>query len=146
MRVSNGIESSVSGRGRARRGWTFVEVLAVMIMAGVFVLIGTLSVYRGKSAADQLACQDNMRAVHSALQIYWEKNRDANGNHKYPANQTEFTAFLQSRIYFLDGELHCPKDEDRVSHYQYGYTPVANPVPGSVTITCPMTGAGHGSI
>jgi len=107
----------------------------------VTLLIGTLSVYRGKSMSDQLACQDSMRALHSALQIYWEKN-----GRTYPANQAAFTQFLGTPAYFPDGELRCPQDANRSLHYKYTYTVTANPVPGNVVITCPVTGSGHGSM
>ncbi len=124
-----------------RSGWTLIELLAVIILAGVVLLIGTLSVYRGKSMSDQLACQDNMRALHSALQIYWEKN-----GRTYPANQAAFDQFLGTPAYFPDGELRCPQDTDRSLHYHYQCAVSANPIPGNVVITCPVTGSGHGSM
>jgi prepilin-type N-terminal cleavage/methylation domain-containing protein len=126
--------------GADRSGWTLIELLAVIILAAVVVLIGTLSVYRGKVMSEELACQDNMRAIHSSLQIYWEKN-----GRTYPANQAAFEQFLRSRSYFPDGELHCPQDAPRSLHYRYRYTPTANPVPGDVIITCPVAKSGHGS-
>lgn len=67
---------------RHRRGWTFIELMAVLALIGIAALIGSLSVYRGKVLSQQLACQDNMRAIQSALQIYWTKN-----NRTYPPNQ-----------------------------------------------------------
>jgi len=127
--------------GRVRRGWTFVELMAVIILVGVMLLIGGLSIYRGKAAAEQLSCQDNMRAIHSALQIYWEKNQRT-----YPVGQAAFEQFLASPTYFPNGELHCPQDENRTSHYRYTYTPTAVPSPTDVKITCPTANSGHGSI
>ena len=129
------------GSGHAGSGWTFVELLTVMILVAVVLLIGSLSVYRGQNMSEQLACQDNMRAIHSALQIYWEKN-----SRTYPPNQSAFNQFLASPTYFVEGELHCPQDADKSRHYTYTYTPNANPVPGDVKITCPVAGSGHGSM
>ena len=123
-----------------RSGWTLVELLAVIILAAVVLLIGSLSVYRGKVMSEQLACQDNMQAIHSALQIYWEKN-----SRTYPPSQAAFEQFLQSSTYFPDGELHCPQDANRTLHYRYSYTVKSNPVPGDVVLSCPVTGSGHGS-
>jgi type II secretory pathway pseudopilin PulG len=77
------------GTGRNHGGWTFVELMAVIILVGVMLLIGGLSIYRGKAASEQLSCQDNMRAIHSALQIYWEKNQRT-----YPVGQAAFEQFL----------------------------------------------------
>jgi len=134
------------GTGRNHGGWTFVELLAVIVLAAVLMLIATLSVYRGKAAADQLACEDNMRAIHSALEIYWTKHKDSvTGEHIYPANQAAFEQFLQDRAYFSDGEPRCPLDDDGEYHYQYSYDPVTNPGPEGITITCPVPASGHGS-
>jgi len=124
-----------------RRGWTFVELLAVIGLAAVVVLIGSLSIYRGKAMSEELACQDDMRAIHSALQIYWAKN-----GRTYPADQAAFEEFLRSPVYFPDGELHCPQDGDRTYHYQYHRVSSTNPVPGDITITCPTPGSGHGTL
>jgi prepilin-type N-terminal cleavage/methylation domain-containing protein len=126
---------------RGPRGWTLIELMAVMALLAIAMLIGGLSVYRGKALSQQLACQDNMRAIHSALQIYWAKN-----GRTYPANQTEFEQFLRAPAYFVNGELRCPSDQSRSLHYQYHYTPSPTPVPGDVTITCPVAGSGHGTM
>jgi type II secretory pathway pseudopilin PulG len=136
-----------AGRGQGGPGWTFVELLTVMVLVAVVVVIGGLSVYRGQRTSEQLACQANMRAIHSALQIYWEKNRDPVTNeHTYPKTQDAFDQFLASPAYFVDGELHCPQDTDRSRHYTYQYTPHTPPVPGDVVITCPVPDSGHGSM
>jgi hypothetical protein len=112
-----------------------------MILVAVVVLIGSLSVYRGQALSQQLTCQDNMRAIHSALQIYWEKNART-----YPPSQAAFQQFLASPVYFPEGELCCPLDTGRSRHYVYSYTPHANPVPGDVVIGCPVPESGHGSM
>jgi prepilin-type N-terminal cleavage/methylation domain-containing protein len=140
------VKRNKRGAGRSHRGWTLAELLAVILLAAVLMLIATLSVYRGKAAADELACQDNMRAIHSALEIYWTKHKDSvTGEHIYPANQAAFEQFLQDRAYFSDGEPRCPLDDDREYHYHYSYDPVTNPGPEGITITCPVPDSGHGS-
>jgi len=121
-------------------GWTVPELLAVILVLAVVVLIGALSVGRGKATADELACQDNMRAIHSALQIYWTKN-----NRSYPADQAGFEQFVQDPQYFPQ-EPRCPLSEDGSQHYQYQYDPATDPGPEGITITCPMAESGHGSI
>jgi type II secretory pathway pseudopilin PulG len=110
-----------------------------MGIIAVAVLIGALSVYRGKAAADQLACQDNMRAIHSALQVYYIKN-----NRTYPANQAAFDQFVQSQsgAYFGGKEPRCPLDSAGMYHYRYSY----NAATGVITITCPVPNSGHGPI
>lgn len=129
-----------------RGGWTLPELLGVILVAAVLMLIATLSVYRGKAAADELACQDNIRAIHSALQIYWTKNRDpVTEERTYPVDQTAFEQFLQDPAYFPE-ELHCPLDNDGAYHYQYSYDAAVNPGPEGITITCPVPNSGHGSL
>ncbi|MFB3880474.1 MAG: hypothetical protein ACE149_04380 [Armatimonadota bacterium] len=125
----------------------------VMLLAAVVVLIGSLSVYRGREMSSQLACKDNMRAIHSALQIYWEKNRNQlTGERTYPVDQAKFEEFLADPAYFPDGELRCPNDDDNSFHYTYTWTrpattvPGRTPLPGEVVITCPVAGSGHGSL
>lgn len=122
-----------------RRGVTLAELMAVIVLAAALLLIGLLSVYRGRQAAKMLACQDNMEAIHAALEIYWTKN-----NRMYPPDQTAFEQFLQDRVYFPE-ELRCPLDEDGTYHYSYSYDPSANPGPEGVTLSCPVPGSEHGS-
>ena len=79
-------------------------MVVVILLVAVGILIATVSVYRGKAAADELACQDNMRAIHSGLEIYFAKN-----HRTYPADQAAFEAFLRDRAYFTE-EPRCPLD------------------------------------
>ena len=128
-------------RSSARcRGVTFLELIAVVLLVSVVILIALFSVGRGKATADELACQDNMRAIHSALEIYWTKN-----DRTYPADQAAFEQFLRDPAYFTE-EPRCPLDEDRATHYLYTYDPATDSGPEGITLTCPMPGSGHGSI
>jgi len=128
-----------------RRGWTFVELMVVLLLVAVALLVAGISVYRGKSAAEQVTCQDNMRAICSALEVYYVKN-----HRTYPTDQATFESFLSDRAYFgassaassAGDELRCPLDDNRAYHYAYVY----NPATGVITITCPVPGSGHGSV
>ena len=122
------------------RGMTLLELIAVVFLVAVVILIALLSVGRGKATADELACQDHMRAIHSALEIYWTKN-----DRTYPADQAAFEQFLQDRAYFSE-EPRCPLDEDGARHYLYTYDPATDSGPEGITLTCPEPGSGHGSI
>ncbi|MFB3880588.1 MAG: Tfp pilus assembly protein FimT/FimU [Armatimonadota bacterium] len=134
-------------KSRARSGWTFAELLAVILLTAVLMLVATLSLYHGKAAADELACQDNMRAIHSALEIYWSKHKDSvTGEHLYPANQAAFEAFLRDTSYFPSEEPRCPLDEAKAYHYQYSYNPATDPGPEGIRITCPVPNSDHGSL
>lgn len=135
-----------SGARRQRgRGFTLPEVLAVIALLAVAMLIGALAIGRAKTAADEMACQDNMRAIHSALQVYWTKNQDpVTHEHYYPPDQAAFEEFLQDRAYFTE-EPRCALDEAGAYHYQYSYDPGVDPGPEGITITCPVPDSGHGS-
>jgi hypothetical protein len=137
-RTSRGIQGRAVGG--SSRGWTFPELVVVILLVGVVILIGVLSVGRGKATADELACQDNMCAVHSALQIYWTKNART-----YPADQAAFEQFLADRAYFPE-EPRCPLDESGERHYLYSYDPAVDPGQEGITITCPVPGSSHGSL
>jgi len=145
LRGSNRIAKALPSQ-RSRAGWTLPELLAVILLAAVVLLIATLSIYRGKAAADELACQDNMRAIHSALQIYWTKNRDSVTEERiYPVDQAAFEQFLGDPAYWPE-EPRCPLDDENSHHYLYAYDAVANPGPEGITITCPVADSGHGSL
>jgi len=118
---------------------TLPELMAVIALVAVLLLIGLLSVHRGRQAAKKLACQDNMEAIHAALEIYWTKN-----DRTYPADQTVFEQFLEDRVYFPE-ELRCPLDDDGTHPYGYSYHPLTNPGPEGVTISCSMPASEHGS-
>ncbi|UCC67372.1 MAG: type II secretion system protein [Armatimonadota bacterium] len=120
-----------------RRGWTFPELIAVILLVAVVILIGVLSVGRGKATADELACQDNIEAIRSALEVYWTKNART-----YPADQAAFEQFLQDRAYFTE-EPRCPLDDSGAFHYIYTYDPATSPGPEGITISCPVSGSGH---
>ena len=136
-RLRGSRSSAVSG---GCRGWTFPELIVVILLVGVVILIGTLSVGRGKATADELACEDNMRGIHSALQIYWTKNART-----YPADQAAFEQFLADRTYFSE-EPRCPLDESGEHHYLYSYDPAVDPGQEGITITCPVPDSSHGSM
>jgi len=132
-------QGGVGSRGAGSRGWTFVESLAVIALAGAALVVGALSVHRGRVASEQLACQDQMRAIRSALEIYWARE-----GRSYPADQAQFERFLQDRAYFLQ-EPRCPGDEQQSRHYRYTRR-ASDPGPEGITITCPAPGSGHGSV
>ena len=137
-KTSEGMRSRAVG-GR-HRGWTFTELVVVILLVGVVILIGVLSRGRGKATGDELACRDNMRAIHSALQIYWTKN-----GRTYPADQAAFEQFLADPTYFPE-EPRCPSDESGESHYLYHYDPAVEPGPEGITISCPVPDSSHGSL
>ena len=116
MKWTSAGPNRIGNRRRQARctGLTFPELLAVIVLAGVLLLVATLSVYHGKAAADELACQDNMRAIHSALQIYWTKHRDpTTQEHTYPADQAAFEVGQQDVSAAEPDGAHLEKEQEQ---------------------------------
>ena len=123
------------------RGWTMAEALAVIALVAVVLLIGAVSVYAGKRAAELRQCQDQMHALQAELQNYYAQH-----SHQYPADQTAFNQFLQDRTYFPSGEPHCPWDAAKATHYTYQYNPAVNSSAEGIKILCPVPKSDHGSV
>lgn len=140
LRTSKTDREHRSPAPRLQRGWTLPELLAVILLVAAIILIGMLSLGRGKATADELACQDHMQAIHSALEVYWTKN-----SRTYPPDQTAFQQFLQDPAYFTE-EPRCPLDENGAYHYIYTYNPAVDPGPEGITISCPVPESAHGSL
>ncbi len=138
--ASAGARRRSRGQARCRQGITIPELLAVTLLIAVVILIGAISLARGKAGGDQLGCQDNMRAIHSSLQTFYTKN-----GRTYPADQQAFEEWLSAPAYFTE-EPRCPLDDEAAYHYLYSYDPATDPGPEGITITCPVPGSGHGSI
>jgi type II secretory pathway pseudopilin PulG len=117
------------------------EALAVIALIAVVLLIGAVSVYAGRRAAELRTCQDQMHAIQAELQNYYARN-----SRQYPADQTAFNQFLQNRTYFSSGEPHCPWDEAKATHYTYQYNPAVNSSAEGIKILCPVPKSGHGSV
>ncbi len=139
------LHGKIADRPARGGGFTFAELMVVVALVAVALLIAGLSVMRGRRAAADLACRDNMQAIRSALEVYYVKN-----HRTYPADQAEFEDFLRSPTYFAktsqtaaEGEEpRCPLDRDHSYHYLYQ----RDPATGRITITCPVPDSGHGSL
>ena len=79
-------------------GYSFVEVLAVILVLGVLVAIALPNYFGAEADAKTAVRTANVRSINSALALYQYRNSGA-----CPADATAFTAFLGNTQYFPDG-------------------------------------------
>ena len=81
-----------------QQGFTFVEVLAVILVLGVLVAIALPNYFGAEADARTAVRTANVRSINSALALYQYRN-----NGTCPADAAAFTAFLDNTTYFPDG-------------------------------------------
>ncbi len=78
-------------------GFTFVEVLAVLLILGVLVAIALPNYFGAEADARTSVRAANRVAINSALALYQYRNGAC------PTAGANFTAFLNNTTYFPDG-------------------------------------------
>jgi general secretion pathway protein G len=94
--MHGGGETEMNGL-RNERGFTFVEVLAVILVLGVLVAIALPNYFGAEADARTAVRTANVRSINSALALYQYRTGAC------PADATAFTAFLNNTTYFPDG-------------------------------------------
>jgi prepilin-type N-terminal cleavage/methylation domain-containing protein len=92
---------------RGEQGFSFIELLAVVLLLGVLILIAAPNYFGAEGQAKSKVDQANVRAINTALALYKFKN-----NGTCPADATAFTAFLGDTAYFPDGAPTDPYTSD----------------------------------
>lgn len=87
----------MNGMARGQQGFTFVEVLAVILVLGVLIAIALPNYFGAEADARTAVRTANVRSINSALALYQYRNTAC------PADATAFTAFLNNTTYFPDG-------------------------------------------
>lgn len=80
-------------------GFTFVEVLAVILILGVLIAVALPNYFGAEADAKTSVRTSNLRAINSALALYQFRNSGA-----CPATGDPFLAFLENTTYFPDGK------------------------------------------
>lgn len=87
----------MNSRRRGEHGYTFVEVLAVILILGVLVAIALPNYFGAEQDARGAVRNANRAAINSALALYQYRNGSC------PTAGASFTAFLNNTAYFPDG-------------------------------------------
>jgi len=94
----------------ARKGFTLVELLVVVLIIAVLASIVVPRVTTASTAAKSAKCDANWANLIMALELY-----AANNSGSYPADQTAFDAdILNSNTYFPHGAPVCPYGDSYV--------------------------------
>jgi prepilin-type N-terminal cleavage/methylation domain-containing protein len=92
----------MKARVAGQQGFTFVEVLAVILVIGVLVAIALPNYFGAEADARTAVRTANVRAINSALALYQYRNNGA------CPTAAQFPAFLTNPTYFPDGTPQDP--------------------------------------
>lgn len=93
----------MDGKRGTEKGYTFVEVLAVILILGVLVAVALPNYFGAEQDARRTADMANVRAINTALALYQYRNNGC------PVDAAAFTALLGNTTYFPDGTPTDPR-------------------------------------
>jgi type IV pilus assembly protein PilA len=88
------------------KGFTFVEVLAVVMLLGILIAVAMPQYFGAQGDAKKNADLATLRAINSAIALYQFKN---NGNCPGQVGQATFASFANDTTYFPDGVPTDPR-------------------------------------
>ncbi|MGH2405220.1 MAG: type II secretion system protein [bacterium] len=121
------------------KGFTFVEVLAVVMLLGILIAVAMPQYFGAQGDARRNADLATMRAINSAVALYQFRN---NGACPAQAGQATFASFANDTIYFPDGPPNDPRTST-LTPYTSTYSSALCRVQRSSGGVDHDTGAGH---
>ena len=127
---------------RSERGFSFIELLVVVLLLGILILIAAPNYFGAEADARKKVDQANVKAINSALALYKFQN---NGTCPTAA-QFAGATFLGNSTYFPDGVPEDPHDADGTvdaDDYEATYDASICRVKMTSGTLSHTTGAGH---
>ena len=111
----------------------------MIVVAIIAVLAGILipNFVNARAQAQTAACQSNLRAIATALELYYADNQ------KYPPSGNAVPdAIKAGSVFYLNNTPKDPASEDPTAKYSFTAVDATGGAPSSYTVTCPGTHVG----
>jgi type II secretion system protein G len=120
------------------RGFTLIELMVVVAIIAILAGILIPNFVNARAQAQTSACESNLRAIATALELVYsdQQTYEPNGKAAFNADPTDFTN-ATSGVQYLNNTPKDPAAQDQSKDYAVTVTPQANGAPPSYTITCP---------
>ena len=122
----------------SERGFTLIELMVVVAIIAILAGILIPNFVNARAQAQTSACESNLRAIATALELVYadEQTYEPNGKASFDADPTDFTN-ATSGVQYLNNTPKDPAAQDQTKDYAIVVTPQAGGAPPSYVITCP---------
>ena len=118
----------------AERGFTLIELMIVVAIIAILAGILIPNFVNARSQAQTAACESNMRAIATALELYYADNQ------VYPtasAAGVQPALFTANGVSYLSNTPKDPAAQSTSGLYSLTTTQATGGAPATYTITCP---------
>ena len=121
------------------RGFTLIELMIVVAIIAILAGILIPNFVNARSQAQTAACESNLRAIATALELYYADNQIYPSAAAAPVQPSLFTA---NGVAYLNNTPKDPAAQSGAATYALTTTQATGGSPASYTITCPGVHAG----